>query len=66
MKVFPQKYPQDPLRACSELNPIESGMDLRDYFAAKAMVLTRWTDAETSAKFCYIVADELMKAREDV
>jgi len=52
----------------------EGGMDLRDYFAAKAMQgwLTTYPDnvdyhmvAKTAvAKFAYEVADAMMKARE--
>ena len=61
MKAFPTEHPLP-----GTMDLMSDGMDLRDYFAAKAMVLTRWKDAETSAKFCYIVADALMKAREDV
>jgi hypothetical protein len=48
------------------------GMTLRDYFAAKAMTLTefhRYTYADGTrirddeAKWCYEVADAMMKAR---
>ncbi len=61
----------------------QTGMDLRDYFAAKAMPLAmewlkhtyekelgldRWSwdaeDAEEIAITAYIMADEMMKARE--
>ena len=53
----------------------EKGMDLRDYFAAKAMphcqlLLRNWDDyfssdtAEVVAKMAYVMADEMMKARE--
>ena len=52
----------------------EGGMTMRDYFAAKAMqsalsvVLTRSTreakqDAPELAKFSYVVADAMLKAR---
>ena len=51
------------------------GMDLRDYFAAKALphchlLLRNWDDyfssdtAEVVAKMAYVMADEMMKARE--
>jgi hypothetical protein len=52
------------------------GMTLRDYFAAKAMqaVITDWLNtgdifqdaeiAEVIARDCYIVADAMLKARE--
>ena len=49
----------------------EEGMDLRDYFAAKAMqaILSRTDtplnfDAITLSKPAYQVADSMMKARE--
>ena len=73
MKAFPQKYPQDPLRACFELNPIESGMDLRDYFAAEAlngtisaiaMQFTVVPDYLRIAEECYRFADAMMEARK--
>jgi hypothetical protein len=38
MKAFPQKYPIDPDEPHHwKHNPLDTGMDLRDYFAAKAM-----------------------------
>lgn len=43
----------------------EPGMTLRDYFAAKAVVL--WAenyDRATAAKWAYEMADEMLKARE--
>ena len=40
MKAFPQKYPIDASQSHHWLdNPLDRGMDLRDYFAAKAMPL---------------------------
>lgn len=66
MKAFP----------CGEgIKPYEYGMDLRDYFAAKAMqglMSGRWKheydaytiDAEGWAKSAYAFADAMMKARE--
>ena len=64
MKAFPVEY-----------YGREEGMDLRDYFAAKAMphcqlLLRNWDDyfssdtAEVVAKMAYVMADEMMKARE--
>ena len=53
-----------------------TGMTLRDYFAAKAMqaVITDWLNTgdifqdqeipEVIARDCYIVADAMLKARE--
>ena len=49
---------------------IDDGMDLRDYFAAKAMqgLLTTVKDeewrADETAEIAYLVADAMMKARE--
>jgi hypothetical protein len=46
----------------------EEGMELRDYFAAKAMPEVRWTRAADeilkSARDCYAIADAMMEARE--
>ena len=49
----------------------ETGMTLRDYFAAKAMqgmlaACTGWSEAqqERLAKCSYSMADEMLKARE--
>jgi len=45
-------------------------MDLRDYFAAKAMAHQRWEAGyddrffDARAKSCYKMADAMMKARE--
>jgi hypothetical protein len=48
-----------------KLNPV-MGMDLRDYFAAKAMQKIIWKKGEEAedAKDCYVIADAMMKARE--
>jgi hypothetical protein len=48
----------------------EEGMDLRDYFAAKAMTGGMWiadtqgNTYERDARECYKIADAMMKARE--
>jgi hypothetical protein len=46
----------------------QQGMDLRDYFAAKAMKEIRWGGEMDklieSARECYMIADAMMKARE--
>ena len=64
MKAFPQLDSKcyDQFR--------DKGMDLRDYFAAKAMqrlisneVLEKST-LETFCGFCYVIANAMMKARE--
>lgn len=59
MKAFP----------CGEgIKPYEYGMDLRDYFAAKAMQLFlnegSFNSPEAAAKTAYEYADEMMKIRE--
>ena len=47
----------------------EEGMDLRDYFAAKAMQEIRWGGEMAklieSAKECYMIADAMLKARNE-
>jgi len=42
------------------------GMDLRDYFAAKAMQKITWKKGEEKedAEDCYVIADAMMEARE--
>jgi hypothetical protein len=65
MKAFP----------CGEgIKPYEYGMDLRDYFAAKAMqaIITRADDRSAQVDeavlwvgyYSYQIADAMMKARE--
>jgi len=47
-------------------NNRSEGMDLRDYFAAKAMVGQMWSDNyEEDAKNCYKIADAMMEARKE-
>jgi hypothetical protein len=47
----------------------QTGMDLRDYFAAKAMKEIRWGGEMDklieSARECYMIADAMMKARNE-
>ena len=56
---------------------INDGMDLRDYFAAKAMLMIPYPSPlneynekhfqdymKKASNFCYQIADEMMKARE--
>lgn len=58
-----------PAFAVAELANITwEGMTLRDYFAAKAMqalLSTGETDAPMISKASYIVADAMLKAREE-
>lgn len=60
MKAFPT----------DNLQEFYSGMDLRDYFAAKAMQ-SYWSDEnvasdyKTAAAWAYEMADAMMKARKD-
>jgi hypothetical protein len=61
MKAFPHKRPVSNGEWC--------GMDLRDYFAAKALVSKEfqtkpYNTTESVAKECYAMADAMMKARE--
>ena len=44
----------------------QDGMDLRDYFAAKAMQKITWKKGEEKedAEDCYVIADAMMKARD--
>jgi hypothetical protein len=52
------------------INEYTPGMDLRDYFAAKAMqaMMTagfwNWNKPSEDADRCYAQADEMMKARK--
>ncbi len=57
-KAFPNPHRTD-----------ETGMTLRDYFAAKAMAARGFTvrpydTTEETAKDCYRMADAMMKARK--
>ncbi len=78
MKVYPQKYPIDASEPyhCID-NPLDRGMDLRDYFAAKAMQgffsiygNIRVDKGNTKVKFIaensYVLADAMMKAKGNV
>jgi hypothetical protein len=73
MKAFPQKYPIDPSRPwLAKENPVDTGMDLRDYFAAKAMqaIITNektenmHPDAHSVAQDAYVLANAMMEARK--
>ena len=69
MKAFPSKqYMKVPdQEMITEVH--HSGMDLRDYFAAKAMQSFCWHTSpvpmESIAIRAYEMADAMMKARED-
>ena len=48
---------------------MQPGMTMRDYFAAKAMQgfaagLERWDNVDVLPSFCYQMADAMLKARE--
>jgi hypothetical protein len=69
MKAFPQKYPEDASSPHHFLrNPVDTGMDLRDYFAAKAMqgFQEQWVydNSDEIASQAYTLADAMLKARE--
>ena len=61
MKAYPLVYKDQ----YSGEQKIEQGMDLRDYFAAKAMqtMLRSTTSYSGIAKLAYQMADEMLKAR---
>jgi hypothetical protein len=72
MKAFPQKYPIDASEPHHWVNnPLDRGMDLRDYFAAKAMqaIITNpkteklHPDGHSIAQDAYVVADAMIEAR---
>ena len=69
MKAFPQKYPINASYSHhAEHNPIERGMELRDYFACAAMQsFLSFQDVGnmTVAKEAYMMADAMMEARND-
>ena len=59
------------------INEINTGMDLRDYFAAKAMSMIPYPSPlneynekhfqdymKKASNFCYQIADEMMEARK--
>lgn len=41
------------------------GMSVRDYFAAQAMQVVKCSDYKTTAEYCYLLADAMLKAREE-
>ena len=60
MKAFPWKE--------SDIATWDNGMDLRDYFAAKAMqTMLTWDDfgSLNVSKEAYMMADAMMEARND-
>ena len=67
MKAFPTEHP---IAGMMDLKA--DGMDLRDYFAAKAMqaIITNpkteklHSDAHSIAQDAYVVADAMIKARD--
>lgn len=67
MKAFPWLEKLDSTDP-AVMNPVShGGMDLRDYFAAKAMQLYVGEgnkDKESVARWSYEIADAMMKARE--
>jgi len=70
MKAFPSIDWDSQIESKNnQLTPISSGMDLRDYFAAKAMqgFLTESGDVifDSLAIESYRVADAMMKARTE-
>ena len=70
MKAFPQKYPIDADSPHhSMFNPVERGMELRDYFAGQVIIgflANPKTDYSSNliAGLAYEMADEMIKVRE--
>jgi hypothetical protein len=71
MKAFPQKYPIDANQPYHEdNNPLDRGMDLRDYFAIHFaqsqinLIKDEQFDALETFKTSYRLADIMLKARE--
>ena len=71
MKAFPtDQFFVTPHGTLNQVKGIQEGMDLRDYFAAKAMqslllMQKRYEDNSISlAIHSYMIADAMMKARE--
>lgn len=67
--AFPLYYPDNAGRPWSSENPVQSGMTLRDYFAAKALqgfcaspVSMDWDKVH---ELSYKHADAMLKAREE-
>lgn len=66
MKAFPVVVPD-----LEEHFSIQNGMDLRDYFAAKAMQALLWNpdkaldDKEDVVRAAYEYAEEMMKVRDE-
>jgi hypothetical protein len=56
---------QDNFKAFPYTGAGSDGMDLRDYFAAKAISTMNWVNPQISAEECYRIADALIKAREN-
>jgi hypothetical protein len=60
MKAFPTGTRVNP-------DSYDTGMDLRDYFAAKIMqglMASQWQVDEPYSVYCYKIADEMMIARK--
>ena len=70
MKAFPtNQLAVSDMGQVRAINPLQEGMDLRDYFAAKAMQywLSNPIDNRQIEKLCegaYQIADAMMKARD--
>lgn len=68
MKAFPRQITFN--NGISQGTWIDDGMDLRDYFAANAIIHGAFSSStnkydETVAKRAYEIADAMMKAREE-
>jgi hypothetical protein len=62
MKAFPHTYKHP----TSGLFVEEQGMELRDWFAGQALpaCIAKYKTPSVQARYAYLIADELLKARE--
>jgi len=67
--AFPRPFSLDTREAFDDsiAHPAHTGITIQDYFAAKAMqgMLNGTTNYENIAKFAYLMADEMIKARSE-
>ena len=62
----PPAFPKAGLDPWGKSMPINEGMTLRDYFAAKAMpyLMSAYEDIDAVARVAYAQADAMLRARE--
>ena len=68
VEIKPNTIPSSHVSNYQEITHKDSGMDLRDYFAAKAMQLFlgqgSFNHPDAAAKLAYEYADSMMEARK--